>query len=458
VSFEDSSSASSDDMIVGSDVEVLDERNNTANKVQRNADESPPSVPTAVMLGLRLMLKQKDGEIASLKEKLNKKTRTTTVELTSGNHAAIADDQCKCSTTRTAYNRCCMLCSSCFTRHQSAIDDLEKEKTEHKKTCTEMRRLRGKQTNLQKLHISVKRQVKKLKKTLSKKEEVTPQPKNKVTALKVTLNEVCGLLEEISKEKKSEKTFRQNAKLVVHALWDCAHLHGFLKDEFMMMGKSMLRKEIFSPDKILRIMDLHGGTLSYEGLKVLRQLETDGQKWVRNTVIPSTAELQRAAIVVQHYGSLICPYTIKKMPGELDGECISFSPEDVLRLALRACGLEDSARNRSILVSEAIDGAVFTNLIGHVMFWIKITDFFARDPITGKIGICQSRNNAFPIDIIIGKETKELMHGHFGEYFRELIHLCEVVFPERYGTKPINLAANMDLSAKQKCVKRGGGN
>jgi hypothetical protein len=52
-----------------------------------------------------------------------------------------------------------------------------------------------------------------------------------------------------------------------------------------------LRNNVFTPFAILREMDLAGGTLSYEGLEVLRAVETKGKKCYRGSVIPRKVRL-----------------------------------------------------------------------------------------------------------------------------------------------------------------------
>jgi len=49
---------------------------------------------------------------------------------------------------------------------------------------------------------------------------------------------------------------------------------------------------VFHPAKILMQMDLAGGTLSMEGLEVICMCETDGKKYVCNTIICSSADIK----------------------------------------------------------------------------------------------------------------------------------------------------------------------
>ncbi|KAL7571317.1 hypothetical protein ACA910_007638 [Epithemia clementina (nom. ined.)] len=66
-------------------------------------------------------------------------------------------------------------------------------------------------------------------------------------------------------------------------------------------------ENVFSADKILRHMDLHGGVLNFEGIESLREVETGGQSY-QSTLIPSTAELQKVAFIVEAVGKKMCPF------------------------------------------------------------------------------------------------------------------------------------------------------
>ena len=46
-------------------------------------------------------------------------------------------------------------------------------------------------------------------------------------------------------------------------------------------------------------MDLAGGTLSYEGIDVLRRVETQGQTRFRGSMIPSKSEIKRMAGMIE---------------------------------------------------------------------------------------------------------------------------------------------------------------
>jgi hypothetical protein len=65
------------------------------------------------------------------------------------------------------------------------------------------------------------------------------------------------------------------------------------------LAKARLKENVFHPFKILRAMDFAGGTLSNEGIEVLRKCETEGKCFYRSSVIPCSADLRRMAMYVE---------------------------------------------------------------------------------------------------------------------------------------------------------------
>jgi len=55
-------------------------------------------------------------------------------------------------------------------------------------------------------------------------------------------------------------------------------------------------------------MDLAGGMLSMEGLEVLQMCETDGKRYVRNTIICSSADMKCCCVKVDKLAKMIVPY------------------------------------------------------------------------------------------------------------------------------------------------------
>jgi hypothetical protein len=109
------------------------------------------------------------------------------------------------------------------------------------------------------------------------------------------------------------------AQLLILVIWTFAG--GTCQPFVVKIAKEWLRKHVFTPWAILREMDICGGTLSYEGIEVLRRVETKGEKSFRGGVIPCAADIKRWAQMVEQFAAPLCPFTLE--PTGL-GEMIQF--------------------------------------------------------------------------------------------------------------------------------------
>jgi hypothetical protein len=100
-------------------------------------------------------------------------------------------------------------------------------------------------------------------------------------------------------------------QVLVLVIWTFAG--GICQPFVVKIAKEWLRKHVFTPWAILREMDISGGTLSYEGIEVLRSVETKGKKSVRGGVIPCAADLKRWARMVEAFAEPLCPFTLEPM-------------------------------------------------------------------------------------------------------------------------------------------------
>jgi hypothetical protein len=145
------------------------------------------------------------------------------------------------------------------------------------------------------------------------------------------------------------------------------------------------------------------------------------------------------------------------------GEFAQFQPKDVIKLIIKAYQLAEVAKDRPIQINQAIDAALITTNMHHTTYGLKMADKGAFDPITklpiyGSTDSCtlQSRNNCFPLMIVLKRETKEL--------FSEFTTIMEDVYNQstsgnqRSDTeyKPISTAFDSDMSATWKLCGKGG--
>jgi hypothetical protein len=98
------------------------------------------------------------------------------------------------------------------------------------------------------------------------------------------------------------------SRLIANAIFDSNFFHGCALPYIIGHAKLWLQKNVFTLWKILKSMDLAGGSLNYTGLEVLRQVENEGKKYYHGGVLPCTADLKRVAKKVETLGDDISPF------------------------------------------------------------------------------------------------------------------------------------------------------
>jgi hypothetical protein len=129
-------------------------------------------------------------------------------------------------------------------------------------------------------------------------------------------------------------------------------------------------------------MDLWGGTLNYEGITVLSDVEASayagtGKRFCRR-LLCAPACLQRVAKVLEKEADSICPFNQIETQY---GEGIEFDYARVMRLVIDAFGLKQTAMERKINITGSIDAARVTKNICHTSTGLKMTDIQGREPL-----------------------------------------------------------------------------
>jgi hypothetical protein len=177
-------------------------------------------------------------------------------------------------------------------------------------------------------------------------------------------------------------------------------------------ARKYFRENVFTSSyNILREMDLAGGTLSYEGMDVLRRVETCGVKRFRGSIIPSKSELKRTAGIVEWFAMEHCPFHLQQT---MAGESIQFDYTKAMMCVTKAFHLDEIGKQRGVSVASSIVGASLSKNLSIIAGGIKITDCAARCPITGRPLLdnpltmsAQSRNLCIPLKIMMGRGTKQ---------------------------------------------------
>jgi hypothetical protein len=257
--------------------------------------------------------------------------------------------------------------------------------------------------------------------------------------------------------KYSRWSSKRTGALVAQTVW--AH-DGFLP-ELVKLSRKYFRANVFTPYNVLREMDLAGGTLSYEGIDVMRRVETGGLKRFHGSMIPSKSEIKRMAGMVEWFARPLCPYTLKLTSM---GEAVEFDYGKTMCCIFRAFHLDEIGKRRSLSVASSIDGASLSKNLSIIAGGIKITDRAALCPLTKKPLLdnpttmkAQSRNLCIPLKIMMGRETKDTF-TEFATLFQFLDNFSEAeTLPvEMAGFVPFSTMTNCDLSAQWKGLCKGG--
>jgi len=98
----------------------------------------------------------------------------------------------------------------------------------------------------------------------------------------------------------SRKNFRRD---VARKIWNDEHeFCQVICNKFYDLSLQFIWQMIYSPANILKAMDLAGGILSMEAIKVLRAIEHQGQKWFK-CLLPSPATIKKVSVQVEYSAS-----------------------------------------------------------------------------------------------------------------------------------------------------------
>jgi hypothetical protein len=119
--------------------------------------------------------------------------------------------------------------------------------------------------------------------------------------------------------------------------------------------------------------------------------------------------------------------------------------------------LEGKARASGCEIAITVDGAKLDDYCIHVTCGFKMTDKYARDPLTGKLLLhtIQSRNNAFPITSIIAKDNKP----SYNKFLRHIFEFGQELHDDgilELGCKPFRVSEPQDMKSSQLCLNHGG--
>lgn len=274
---------------------------------------------------------------------------------------------------------------------------------------------------------------------------------------KVFANDLLAVMNDVIRTRYRRWSDARVGHLVAKAMWSQEKFVPHL----VTCARKYFRENVFTPFNILREMDLAGGTLSYEGMDVLRRVETCGIKRFRGSMIPSKSELKRTAGVVEWFAMEHCPFRLQQT---MVGESVQFDYTKAMLCVTKAFHLDEIGKQRGLSVASSIDGASLSKNLSIIAGGIKITDRAAQCPITSRPLLdnpftmsAQSRNLCIPLKIMMGRETKQTF-TEFALLFRFLDDLstAETIPVTMAGFLPFSVMTNCDLSAQWKGLCKGG--
>jgi hypothetical protein len=157
-------------------------------------------------------------------------------------------------------------------------------------------------------------------------------------------------------------------------------------------------------------------------IEVLRSVKTADKRYSRG-FLPSKSSILRAARKVEKNADELCPFKMIGRAFEDDddadfGEGFEFDVIKTTATLFDAFGLMSDAKERSVELGLASDGAQLTHTISHVTAGLKFNDIGMRDPSAKRPlllhepdSLVQSRNLCFPLIVVIAKDSKTTLDG-----------------------------------------------
>jgi hypothetical protein len=65
---------------------------------------------------------------------------------------------------------------------------------------------------------------------------------------------------------------------------------------------------VYSPERILELLDMNGGQLSYQGIDLLRSLETNDHSFIKSTLLLRSSTIRRVCKIFDKYAHQKVPF------------------------------------------------------------------------------------------------------------------------------------------------------
>jgi hypothetical protein len=155
---------------------------------------------------------------------------------------------------------------------------------------------------------------------------------------------------------------------IAAAVWRADCFNGIVRNHLIILVKKYMKAEIFSPHKIVRAMDLFGGMLSFQAIRVLRWIEGDGSAYNHALMIPSVGVLQRYMANFTAF----CSNQVKCKFFQTDsGEGFEYDERQIISIIWKGTNKDTIARDSPTSIVLTTDGVKITRNLNLVIMGIK---------------------------------------------------------------------------------------
>jgi hypothetical protein len=259
-------------------------------------------------------------------------------------------------------------------------------------------------------------------------------------------------------------------KDISEAVWSWRD--GVCQDFLIEKAKKHLKANVFSPLRICRAMDLFGGMLNFQSLRVLRWIESDATQERANLLFPSPTMLSR---FITNFTGFCSSYVKVNFFTNQFGEGFEFDHKQVISLMWKHTGKDVVAEERPTKLVLTSDGSKLTNNINVVLMGLKEVEAYESMPLIGSRLLKFSNNFdteadgslsvqsaflSFPIMAQLGPESGDVIDLVFKRKYHSII---KATIPDELGRniwfpnwKPFDVYCPSDQKFSWLACKAGG--
>jgi len=242
---------------------------------------------------------------------------------------------------------------------------------------------------------------------------------------------IHNALDQLIKDHNPKYRMKNLLKDISDALW--LWKGGICQDAFLDKAKRHLRQNVFSLLKICRAMDLFGGMLNYQSLRVLWWIEIDALNDSSNLLFPAPTTLTR---FIRNFTGFCSNFVTVNFFKNNFGEGFEFSHKDLISLIWKHIGKDVVAEQRPTKLMLTSDGSKLTNNINVVLMGLKETEAYQSMPLMGSHLLKRSHNLdaendgtlsvqsaflSFPVLAQLGPESGDVIDGVFRRKYRAIM-------------------------------------